>query len=106
MAVHAIHVFEIGQFLEARPAPGGPEVDQEQLAALIFAQSFQFVRADSVNFDGLTLDLFELFLAAPSLYNHFVEQPTDGVLATGTGLSASSASMALRASFTVTSGSR
>src|SRR5207245_10928882 len=106
MPVHSIHRLELRKLVDARPAPGGPEVHRSSLPV-------EFLRraARSPALTGFTVTASPSMRASSalrpcSLYIHLVEQPTAGVLATGTGLSARRASIASRASRWVTSASR
>ena len=80
MAVHAIHGLELRKLLETRPAPGGPEIHQENLARGVLAQPLQVLGDGGLYRDRSPLDLGDGLQARLLLVHPFGRTPDSGRL--------------------------
>ncbi len=86
LAVHAVHGLNFGHFLNARSAPGGPEIHQQEFAGGVGAQGLETVGADRIDVDGNALDLGECGLASFFFVHPLGGAADGGSLCDGHGL--------------------
>jgi hypothetical protein len=69
--IHSKGVFEIGKFIDAGAAPGGPEIDESQFAGGVGPEGFEVVGGSQRDIDSLGIELAESGDALGLLFSPF-----------------------------------
>jgi hypothetical protein len=59
LAIHAMHGHQIWQLGDARAAPGGPDIDEEQLFGVVAGQTLEADFVDGLDIHRLRVRLFK-----------------------------------------------